>query len=276
MKWFRFIVSHSLFIAACAAAQCFQTAILLKADLSYWFYLFVFFSTICSYNFYWLLSSYSFSRGDFMKHLRRYYTNGLVLFFAAAGLLFSLQHLQGLLPVITVSAALTLIYAVPLLPFKSLQFARRAGLLKTALLAFTWAFTVVYIPYSHIHAADTKALLLLFLIRFLFMLMLCIIFDARDTHIDKIRGLESLTTMFRPFTVRLIMVVLFAAYITTGIIYRLHYNETGQIAALLLTGLAVAVTYFLSLKKQGYFFYYFWVDGLMLFSAAITFMVSIS
>lgn len=275
MKWFRFIVSHSLFIAACAAAQCFQTALLLKSGLDHWFYLFIFFSTICSYNFYWLLSSYSFSRGDFFIHLRRYYSNGLVLLFATAGLGVSLWHLPRLLPLITVSAVLTLIYAIPLLPFKSLQVTRRAGLLKTVLLAFTWTFTVVYIPYSYLNAANSKALLLLFCIRFLFMLMLCIIFDARDTHVDKIRGLESLTTMFRPLTVRIVMLVLFSGYIITGIIYRLEYNEPGQIAALLLSGLAVGVTYLLSLRKQGYFFYYFWVDGLMLFSAAVTFMASI-
>lgn len=275
MKLLQFIVSHSLFIAACAAAQCYQTAVLLQVQLSGWFYWFIFFSTISSYNFYWLLSSYSFAPGNVVVHFKKYLSNSIVFFVAAAGLFISLLHLGEILPVIAVSAVLTLLYAVPLLPFKWIQVTRRAGLLKTALLAFTWAFTAVYIPYRYAHAENTTALALLFTIRFLFMLMLCIVFDARDTHIDKIRGLQSLTTLLKPVTVKLIMLFLFAAYLAAGIIYRVHYNEPAQITALLVTGIAVAVTYRQSLNKQGYYFYYFWVDGLMLFSAAATFVASI-
>ena len=153
--------------------------------------------------------------------------------------------------------------------------ARKAGVLKTILLAFTWAFITVYIPYVYAQTANTTALWLLFSIRFLFMLMLCIIFDARDTGIDKIRGLQSLTTMLAPATVRLIMFFLFAMYLAAGTVYRLYYNEPMQIAALLVIGAAVATAYYYSLKKQGYFFYYFFIDGLMLFSALLTFVASI-
>jgi 4-hydroxybenzoate polyprenyltransferase len=102
--------------------------------------------------------------------------------------------------------------------------------------------------------------------------MLCIIFDARDTNVDKIRGLQSLTTLLKPVTVQNIMLAIFITYIINGILY---YDEPMQIIALLVTGAFTAIVYLLSLKKQGYFFYYFLVDGLMLFSAIAAYVASI-
>jgi hypothetical protein len=275
MRLLFFILSHSIFIAICAVALCFQTALLLHINLTIWLYSFVFFSTLCSYNFYWLLSGFTFSEQPLKLFLKAYHTNVIVFFIAAIGLLFSLPHISNLLPAIIISLVFTLLYTLPLLPFKALHFARKAGLLKTLLLAFTWAFVTVYIPYKQVPTADTLTLLLLFNNRFLFMLILCIIFDARDTKVDKIRGLQSLTTLVTPVTIRYVMGAVFMAYIINGVVFRIYYNEPMQIIALLVTGIVSAVVYFFSLKKQGYFFYYFLVDGLMLFSAIAAYVASI-
>jgi 4-hydroxybenzoate polyprenyltransferase len=275
MRWLHFILSHSIFIAICAVALCFQTALLLHINLPLYFYAFIFFSTVCSYNFYWLLSGYAFTGQSLQLFLKKHYTNAIAFGVAAMGVLFSLVNNKELLTVISVGLLLTLLYAVPLLPFKIFRFTRKAGLLKTFLLAFTWAFVTVYIPYTTMPGGSFKILILLFNNRFIFMLMLCIIFDARDTNIDKIRGLQSLTTMLNPTAVRYIMVVLFIAYIANGIVFTVYLNEPVQIIPLLLTAAATAFVYFLSQKKQGYFFYYFLVDGLMLFSAITNYVASI-
>jgi hypothetical protein len=272
MKWLHFILSHSIFIAVCAVALCFQTALLLHINLSFYLYAFIFFSTICSYNFYWLLSANAFAKKTIWLVLKQYYTNVIVLVLAGVGLLFSLLKIRELFPVICIGLLLTLLYTVPLLPFKIFYTARKAGLVKTILLAFTWAFVTVYIPYKQMPTADLSTLVVLFNSRLLFMLMLCIIFDARDTNVDKIRGLQSLTTLLKPVTVQNIMLAIFIAYIINGILY---YDELMQIIALLVTGAFTAIVYLLSLKKQGYFFYYFLVDGLMLFSAIAAYVASI-
>jgi len=275
MKWLHFILSHSIFIAICAVALCFQTAILLHIDLTPYLYAFIFFSTICSYNFYWLLSAYFFSARPLPVFFKQYYTNVIVFAVGSIGMLFSIQYIANLLAVISLGMVFTLLYAIPLLPFKIFRIARKAGLLKTFLLAFTWSFVTVYIPYKQTPAGNFITLVMLFNNRFLFMLMLCIIFDARDTRVDKIRGLQSLTTMIKPATVQYIMIAIFTAYIINGIILRAYYDAPVQIIALLVTGVITAVVYFFSLQKQGYFFYYFLVDGLMLFSALATYVASI-
>ncbi|MEI7735141.1 MAG: hypothetical protein WCI49_06720 [Ferruginibacter sp.] len=153
--------------------------------------------------------------------------------------------------------------------------ARKAGVFKTILLAFSWAFITVYLPYQTAPDSNWNIMLLLLFNRFLFMLMLCIIFDARDTRVDKIRGLQSLTTLLNSKTVKQIMLVIFAAYLHNGIVLRIYYQEIPQIAALLISGVCTGIVYLMSLKKQGYFFYYFIVDGLMLFSALAAYVASI-
>ncbi|NOT93961.1 MAG: hypothetical protein HOP05_20165 [Ferruginibacter sp.] len=238
-------------------------------------YIFIFFSTLCSYNFYWLLSAYAFSGQSVSIVVKRHWSNVIIFGIAVAGLIISLPHITSLLPVIGVGLILTLLYTIPLLPFKIFHIARRAGLLKTFLLALTWTFVTVYIPYKQAPTGNLTTLAMLFANRFLFMLMLCIIFDARDTNVDKIRGLQSLTTLIKPGTVQYIMVVIFAAYIVNGIPLRIYYDEPMQVIPLLITGIVTAMVYFFSLKKQGYFFYYFLVDGLMLFSALATYVASI-
>jgi len=275
MKWLYFILSHSIFIAFCAVALCFQTALLLHISLSLYLYAFIFFSTLCSYNFYWLLSGYAFATQPLKIIVKQYYTNIIIFVIAGGGALFSLIKIPELLPAIAMGVLLTLLYAVPLLPFKIFHITRKAGLLKTFLLAFTWAFVTVYIPYKQVPSGNLITVVMLFNNRFLFMLMLCIIFDARDTNVDKIRGLQSLTTILKPSSVRKIMVIIFMVYIVNGIVLRLYYNEPVQIIALLVAGLATAIVYFLSRQKQGYLFYYFLVDGLMLFSAMTTYVASI-
>lgn len=275
MKWLRFILSHSIFIAICAVALCFQTALLLHIPLPFAFYAFVFFSTVSSYNFYWLLSGYSLSNRSLYLHLKRQLSNLLVFTFSCAGLLISISGIQHLLPEIGVAILLTLLYALPLLPFKLSVLARKSGVVKTMLLAFSWAFITVYLPYQYAPDGNRYIMLLLLVNRFLFMLMLCIIFDARDTSVDKIRGLQSLTTLLSAKTVQQIMLVIFTAYLINGIVLRIYYQEIAQIAALLVSGGVTAIVYVLSLKKQGYFFYYFIVDGLMLFSALAAYVASI-
>ncbi len=275
MRFLHFILSHSIFIAFCALALCFQTSLLLHFTVDVYLYAFVFFATLCSYNFYWMLGSYSLARSSPAAFLKKHYTNIIFFFIAAAGLFICLLHVKGLIPLAVIAVLLTLLYAVPLMPFKVLHFTRRAGFLKTILLSFTWAFVTVYIPCKIADVPGAATIWFLFSNRFLFMLMLCIIFDKRDEQLDKIRGLHSLATDVNPVTLRYIMLAIFIAFMANGILLRTHFKDFLQIAALLITGVVTVIVYLYSQKKQGYFFYYFLVDGMMLFSALTTYVASI-
>lgn len=274
MKWLQFILSHSIFVALCAAALCWQTGLLLHLPDDIYLYGFVFFSTLCSYNFYWLISQYySSPTGQSAIDLLIKKPVQLFIFFVAATGVAWCFFLSGLnIGIVVPGILLTLLYAVPLMPYRFLHFTRKLGVLKTILLAFTWTYVTACIPVMHHHGELTDTSLFIISRRFLFMLMLCIIFDSRDVAVDKIRGMRSLATDLSPRTLRLLIIFLFILLFGTNFAYVWAGISIPHTIALQVSTIALLITYFYSRRKQGYFYYYFFVDGIMLFSAVATFV----
>jgi len=241
------------------------------------FYLiaFVFFATLCSYNFHYLLGYFSVHRNISISLLYNRYTALLVLLAGGIGVLlfFSAAHIR--FQNVVLAFLLTFLYSLPLLPLKRLAFVRKAGFLKTILLAFTWMFVTAYLPLSQNNAAFTVTGLLIMAKRFLFMLMLCILFDNRDVKVDKIRGLSSLATDLSPHVMKWLIFGVFAMLFLINFLLGGHGVSGRQVFALQLSAIINVVIYFLSKKEQGYFFYYFVVDGMMVLMTLLTTIASI-
>ena len=241
------------------------------------FYLiaFVFFATLCSYNFHYLLGYFSSGRKVSIKTLSNRYTGLLVLLAGGIGLLllFSAAHIR--FENVMMAFLLTFLYSLPLLPVKQLAFARKAGFVKTLLLAFTWMFVTAYLPLSQTNTAFTVAGVLLMIKRFLFMLMLCILFDNRDVTVDKIRGLSSLATDLSAKAMQWLIVGIFLMLFIINFLLGQNGLTLRQVLALQLAAFINVIIYFLSRKKQGYFFYYFIVDGMMVLMTLLTTVASI-
>jgi 4-hydroxybenzoate polyprenyltransferase len=276
MKWLHFILSHSIFIAICAAALSFQTAQLLHYSVSWAVYGFIFFATLCSYNFYWIISKYSLSgKHSFSSLLQQDKIAAVILAVSAAGTVLSFFKSSLNLPYVLTAMALTIFYAIPLLPFKFLHFTRKAGVLKTIVLAFAWTYVTAFLPLDKSPELLTGADIFIMSRRFLFMLMLCIIFDNRDKAVDKIRGLHSLATDLGSQQLLLLIAVIFVILFGTNFLCVTYGISFAQSIALQTSTIALLIVYFFSTRKQGYLFYYFIVDGLMLFSALTTFIAGI-
>jgi len=276
MKRLHFILSHSIFIAVCAMALTFQTALLLKININLFVYGFIFFSTLCSYNFYWILSKLSFTSKKYIPVLLRKETKGfLLLIISSIGLLYCLLRSSIPLHFLITAVLITVLFSIPLFTIPFLWFTRKAGVLKTILLAFTWAYVTVIIPLQKDYGLLDGADLFIISRRFLFMLMLCIIFDKRDKELDKIRGLRSLATDLKPLTLRILIYLIFFLLFTSNFFFRNYGITLPQSIALQVSTIALLAVYFYSNKKQGYLFYYFFVDGMMLFSALATYIAGI-
>lgn len=191
---------------------------------------------------------------------------GAVILFLPAGI--SLLHAA-------VAVLLTAIYSVPLLPFKQIDFARKTGILKTVLLAFTWMYVTAYIPMAQLGLQWSSLGILLLAKRFLFMLMLCIIFDNRDVTVDTINGLHSLATDLPPKMLQAVIFIVFIFLFVLNFFLGQYGVEARQVAALQLSAFITLLVYFFSRKKKGYFFYYFVVDGMMILMTALTTIASI-
>ncbi|MBK7556802.1 MAG: hypothetical protein IPI54_00075 [Chitinophagaceae bacterium] len=119
MKWFYFILSHSIFISICAVAMAFQTAHLLELQVNGFVYGFIFFATLCSYNFYWILSKFSFAGVAQIPGLLKKETTGIVILLSAAsGTAYCLYRSSLPAGFILTAILLTVLYSIPLLPVK--------------------------------------------------------------------------------------------------------------------------------------------------------------
>jgi 4-hydroxybenzoate polyprenyltransferase len=276
MRFLHFILAHSIFIACCAVGLCYQTYILLNIEPDINSLGFVFFSTLCSYNFYWLLSKFYFSKRVLSIGFVKAHASFFFIFWVAGiGTIYFLFCIQNSFFLVAIGMVLTLLYALPLWPFGFVKKMQKFGLAKTVLLAFTWAFVTTILPASFLLSTNIIAVLLLLLVRFSFMLLLCIVFDMRDIAIDKLHGLHSLATDFYNKTVNNIIVIVYVFFIIAAFIFCFYFSNKLQVLAFLFTGIIFWLLYRLSLKPKGYVFYYFWVDGLMLLSAAATYIVSL-
>ncbi len=272
---FHWIIAHAVFIACCTASLVFQTTQLLHLSTNYYLAAFVFFSTLCSYNFHWLLGSISSGKQLFLPVLLTKKTTLFFLLLGFAGLVLVFPKSNVSLADACIAFALTFIYSIPLLPFKQLAFTRKAGFLKTILLAFTWMFVTAYIPVHQAGIGFGTAALWWMTRRFLFMLMLCIMFDNRDIATDKINGLHSLATDLKPAVMKWLIYFIFLLLFVSNFLYSVNDITIPQSVALQVAATTTLIVYFFSKKKQGYFFYYFLVDGLMLLSALLTTVASI-
>ncbi len=276
MRWLRFILSHSIFVALCAVALCYQTYIVLPVKPDARLYGFVFFATLCSYNFYWLAGKFHYRRQKSLIAFFKANTSYLSVFlFASVATFYLALKLTYLFPWMLVAALLTFIYSTPLWNEYAKSVAAKTGFFKTILLSLTWALVTVIFPAQELLQTDkTLIVILLFIARFFLMLMLCLIFDMRDIHLDKMHGLHSLATDVSRYWLQVIMISAFCIYVVAGVFVRKSLVDNRQLIAHLVTGIIVWIVYRQSTKKQGYLFYYFLVDGLMLIAALITFIAA--
>lgn len=268
-------MSHAVWVALCAAGLVVQTSLLLVIPLDIHLIVFVFFATLCSYNFHYLLGNVF---GGHKLSLRLFYSFPTTIFFLLAGglgvlLSFTTSHIR--LQTVVVAFILTILYSLPLLPFRQLAVLRKAGFVKTVLLAFTWMFVTAYLPMSQHDLQFTILGSLLLIKRFFFMLMLCIVFDNRDAAVDKIRGLSSLATDLSPAAMKWLIYGLFVLLFLLNFLLGNYGISLKQRIALQLASISTLVVYFYSTEKQDYFFYYFLVDGMMFLSAVLVTLASI-
>lgn len=248
---------------------------LLHLPVNYFLIAFVFCATLASYNFHYILAGAIGKQQLSWSLFGNRPSSGIILLLGAAGAALSFVRSGIALPDAGIAIALTLLYSIPLLPFKQLEFARKAGLLKTLLLAFTWMFVTAYIPMAQQGLQWSPLGILVLAKRFLFMLMLCIIFDNRDVNVDKINGLHSLATDLPPKMMQALIFIVFILLFLLHFFFAGHGVSSLQVTALQCSSLATLVVYFFSLRKQGYFFYYFVVDGLMILMVLLTIIASI-
>jgi 4-hydroxybenzoate polyprenyltransferase len=266
-----YFVFSSLYIALGAVVMIWQTSRLLLGTPPPGRLLgFVFFSTICSYNFHWYLTPRSVAPSRRVLWTHHHKTLLFVLYLT--GLVGAGVYFLYLLPwfyALCFAALLTFLYSAPKLPWPIFRQLQKIAVGKTLFLALVWVYVTTVLPLIIQGAQWTLSFALFTASRFFFTYALCIIFDYRDRKDDRMQGIKSLITLLDDKSIdRLFWASILLFFLTSFALSRFHYPAF-YIFLLVIPGLIVAGLYREAKRNFSDDLYYIVLDGLMMFSGLL-------
>lgn len=268
---FNFFIFSSLYIALCAVIMVYQVHLLFPgAVIPVLLYVFIFFSTVCSYNFHWYLTQRSATGSERLQWALRYKSLHLVLYFI--GLLGSFacfillrQHWFW----IAIGAFVTFLYSAPKIPQKIFAGLRRIAIGKTIFLSFVWMYVTTLLPLLISGAHWQTGFTWLACSRFFLIYAICILFDYRDREDDKADGIRSMITWLNEKGINLLFALSMLLFVFfTGALYSCGFGAI-IIFFLLVPGIIVAGLYNYAKRNFSDYLYYFVLDGLMMLSGLL-------
>lgn len=277
MRLLRYLFSHGCFVAICAAVLTAESFFVFSRPVDLDICLLTASLTLCCYNLYRLTASWARIEGGMVfKSVMK--NDPLSVCFSVVSALLSVFFVfrSGIfLPWLFIPLLSSFLYFLPLIPRLNKIVYPGSALVKTILLAFTWTFTTVAVPLSGEGILNSGHGWLLMLYRFFFLMVLCIIFDARDDEKDSDLPAGGLFNSISRITVdRLVFGILIAGLFCAGALSLLAGNVP-LFAAWGISLIFTALLYRRSFLKPGYFFYYLLVDGMMLFSTVLSYVAVI-
>lgn len=278
--FFNFFIFSSIYIALCALLMIWQTDTILELRWDCHSYLdypnyftFVFFSTICSYNFHWYLTPADYSTSERILWGVRHKTLQLTLcaIGAIGALYFAWQLRYHWLP-LSGGAVLTFLYSAPKLPQRAFVWLRKIAIGKTVFLTFVWMYVTTVLPLLISCSPVTPAAIYIGLHRFFLIYAICILFDYRDVESDKQQGIRSLITwlpagqLFRIYYFSLLLAGVMALLL-------LPHTSVAVVATLLAPVIITALLTRNARRNRSDYMYYFVLDGLMMLSALLHLLV---
>lgn len=265
-KLFDFFLFSSLYISVVAGFMVYQTyTLLLEQPVNLNFLAFVFFSTLCSYNFHWMLTPHSPYESERLKW--RYRHKGFHLFFFITGLwgvVYYFLYLKSSGFWIGVSVLLTFLYSAPKIPYPPFQMLKKFAIGKTIFLALVWTYVTSVLPLLIEQTSINHKALLFWGGEFFFIYGICILFDYRDRQQDIADGIRSMITYFQEKGITRL-------FYFSGFLSGIFFLWTGQLGtewtrvSLLLIPVLLLVSLFQLAKKNfSDYLYYFVLDGLMM------------
>lgn len=269
-KLFDFFVFTSLFIACCAVLMVYQASLLFGTGFRFSLYAFVFFGSVCSYNFHWFLTPPGVPSTSYK--LRWNLTNRklhLVLaLLGGVGSVVSCYLLREHWIWLGMTAFFTFLYSAPMIPHPAFTWLRRIAIGKTIYLSAAWTHVTALLPLV-IEAKDFSAPHIWYVInRFFFIYAICIVFDRRDVESDRKAGIKSLVTSLSAKGIDRLFWSSQAIVLLTCLLLTQWLSLT-DVAILFLPALVMSVLYEPSKTSRSDYLYYFLLDGLMALSAPI-------
>ncbi len=269
------ILFGSIFISLCAVALCIETSLLLQLPLNNVnFYLFVFSATLLQYNLHYLFKSnaikgsvrYSWSQKNKSAH-KVLIACALVLIIISL-FWFHPRHLITL----CILGVIAVMYSFPVLPFSKKRI-KDFGLLKIITLALLWTIVTVWLP------ADTTinsvSFQLIFLRRFIFIFVLCLLFDVRDINADRQENISTLAIIIGTKKAYQLCYFLLLIFLLLSIVHFIESGNSLHFIAMASSSIFTFISIEVSKKNNSDYVYLGLLDGMMLLQALLVIITSI-
>ena len=272
---FDFFLFTSLYISLCAVIMVYQAyALIIDRPLNFYFTAFVFFSTVCSYNFHWALTPNSVAPSQRLQWEEKHRSYHLLLsIIGLIGSIVFLFFLNGGWIYIIPSVILTFLYSAPKIPLPVFQLLKKVAIGKTIFLALIWAYVTSFLPVLIEKTISEKAIIF-FISQFFLIYSICILFDFRDREDDKAEGIRSMITYFDERGINIlfgISVIIFAILTLLLLKYDLTWMN---ITLLLIPAALLAGLYNHAKRNFSDYLYYFVLDGLMMLSGLLLWLMN--
>jgi 4-hydroxybenzoate polyprenyltransferase len=249
-----------------------QSGYLLHMNIPSDYYGFVFFATLCSYNFHWYLTPPDFTDTYRSAWSIRHKSTHLVLYFIGVmGSLIFFSRLRDHWFALLFATFLTFLYSAPKIPLPYFRFLKQVAIGKTIFLTTVWTYVTAILPvfvsgFLHHYNHEMKWFAAS---RFFLIYAICIIFDYRDREDDRLDGIRTFVNYFDETVVnRLFIFSLIAFFIFTIV---LVFSGISWIAVLvlLIPGIILLFIYNKAKLSVSDYLFYFVLDGLMMLSALL-------
>jgi 4-hydroxybenzoate polyprenyltransferase len=274
IKW---ILYTSLFAALCAVGLCMASEKLILGhlpEIGNPLHLFVLVNTLCIYNLHYYLKKPG-GHSDRARWSQAHRRQHLYLIGISASISFFLLFVLPF-PVLACSALLGLLslaYSIPFLPFPNKKRLRDWGILKLLLLVTVWTGVTVSMPLLYWNK-PWEPFKVEFMLRFVFMMPLCIAFDIRDCETDSAQNVVTLPNAiglensYRTMYGSLLAFVILAVWQ-----YTRYPAAEGRLPGAFITALMAAVIFALVRVRRSDVFFLLLVDGLMLVYSTFIFLL---
>lgn len=277
-KLFEFILFSSIFIACCAVAFCIETNILLGLPLnSFSFYCFVFGATLLQYNLHYSTKRTAVKNSERLQwsqknkkiHFYLLIIGGLLILFSFFS--FRLKHF-GILACL---GAISFLYSFPFLPLGKRRRIKDYGLLKIVTLSLLWTLVTVWFPVNTM-PVDPILFLLVFMKRFLFMFILCLLFDLRDIEIDRKEQIHTLPVMMGKKQSYKLSYTLLILFLGLSVVRYFYAPQLSFLIAMIISSVITLLVIEQTKRSNSDFIYLAGIDGMMLLQAVLVYLFSVN
>jgi 4-hydroxybenzoate polyprenyltransferase len=172
---------------------------------------------------------------------------------------------KGVKLIFLASAAIVILYSMPLSVWTGYLSIRKIPFLKTVFVALIWSVMTVLIPAAEVPGELSRNMVILnFIGRFLLIFPLALLFDIRDIKTDKENGISTIPSKFgRKITLQIVLASLIFFIAISYFSVETDLADYQFISALLVSILLLILIYVRSISS-GPFYYSLFLDGTLI------------